>query len=172
MYNNSGSQHFSGKPDHWSQYQFLTEWSRSTCKHSSALITVGQRCDPADRYLTTMLPAFEMLEYSASYLHISWFGKVRILVNRYTELAQAAIDPSFLFEQLEYSESRRKWSFLHMFTYICNAERLLIPLVPFSLFLSLLDSDILSCEGTKAGNVTQANMFFHIPHFSQRRKKY
>lgn len=82
-----------------------------------------------------MLPAFEMLEYSAPYLHISCFGEVRILVNRYTEVAQAASDPSFLFEPPEYSESRRKWCFLHMFTYICNAERLLIPLVHFNLLI-------------------------------------
>lgn len=79
-------------------------------------------------------------------------------MNRYTEVAQGARDSFFLFEPLEYSESRRKLSFLHMITYLCNAERLLVPLVCFSLFLNLLDSDmnLSSCEGTKAGNVSQA----------------
>lgn len=128
---------------------------------------------PLTGTFTTMLPAFEVLEYSASYLPISWFGEVKILVNRYTEVAQAASDPSFFFEPLEYLESRRKWSFLHMFISICNAERLLIPLVHFSLFLTLTDSDmgVLSCNGTKAGNVTQASMFFHILYFSKRKRK-
>lgn len=61
-----------------------------------------------------------------------------------------------------------------MFTYICNAERLLIPLVCFSLLLNLLDSDtdILFCGGIRAGNETQTKTFFHILYFSQRRKKY
>lgn len=88
------------------------------------------------------------------------------------EVAQASSHPSFLFEPLEYSENRRKWSFLHVFTYICNAERLLIPLVHFTLFLNSMDSDMdffFSCE---AGSVTQVNMFFFIVYFSQRRKEY
>jgi len=48
-----------------------------------------------------MLPAFEMLEYSVSCLHISWFGEVRILVNRCSEVAQPVSDPSFLRKQEE-----------------------------------------------------------------------
>lgn len=83
-----------------SQCQFLTEWSRSACKYSPALIAVGQRHDAADRYLTNTLPAFEMLEYSASCLHIFWFGEVRIVTNRCSEVAQDAIDPSILFGPL------------------------------------------------------------------------
>lgn len=82
--------------------------------------------------------------------------------------------PSFLLEPLGYSESRTKWSFLCVFTHTCNAERLLIPLLRFSLFLDFLHSDmcILSCEATKARNVTQGSTFFHVLYFSQRRKKY
>jgi len=59
-----------------------------------------------------------------------------------------------------------------MFTCIYNAGRLLIHLIHFSLFHNLLDSDMdfLSCEGTKAGNVTQASTIFCILCFSQRRK--
>lgn len=94
------------KPVHWSQSQFLTEWSWNVCKYSSALITTGQRHDTTDRDLTIMLLVFEMLEYSASsYIYISWPREMRISGNRYFKVAPVAHNISFLFEQFKQLES-------------------------------------------------------------------
>lgn len=74
-------------------------------------------------------------------------------MNRYFEEAQADSKPFFSsLSILSKSENTKKWSFLTMFTCISNADRLLIPLVCFSLFLHLLDSyvDNFSCENIKS----------------------
>lgn len=115
-----------------------------------------------------MLPAFYMLECSASYVCVSWFREVWIWFSRYTEVTQAASGPSFLFEPPEYSESRSKYTSWRMFTYIYNAGGLLIHLVYFSVFLNLWTEIwifCLFCNASKAGN----GHIFPYSYFSQRR---
>lgn len=62
-----------------------------------------------------------------------------------------------------------------MFTCISNADRLLIPLVCFSLYHHLLDSYVdfffFSRENIKSGIVAQDSVLFPILYFSQQEKK-